>query len=297
MIIKHIVLSGGSYKGLYTLGALYKLSQKQFYKIENIESIFATSVGSIIAAILQLNLNWNDVLDYVIKRPWHKTFKLPTDIIFEIMGKKGFLNIDILISILEKLFLVKELQLKTVTLKEFYDFSKIEFHTFALKLNTFTTEEFSHLTHPDMRLIDAIYISCSIPLVFQPLFFDGSYRIDGGILCNLPLRQCLEKYPNKEEILAIDIKADRIQKELTEDTNFLVYSYYIFDCLIRHSNEKVPLDIPNYVIIPCKGSDAGILEKLIQNSEEREKFIDEGKKFADLFLSYKSSQSSMQELS
>ena len=293
MTIKHIVLSGGSYKGLYILGALCQLSQKQFYKMENIKSIFATSVGAIIGTMLQLNLKWDDVLDYIIKRPWHKTFKLPADIIFEIMGKKGFLNIDIFISILEKLFLVKDLQLETITLKEFYDFSKVEFHIFTLTLNTFTIACFSYLTHPNMRLIDAIYMSCSIPFVFQPLFFEGSYRIDGAVLCNFPLQHCLNKYPNKEEILAIHIKSDKMQKELTEETNLLHYSYYLFDCLVLHSNKNIPSEIPNYVIIPCKGSTVDTIEKLLTDEKEREKFIDEGKQFADLFLSYKQSQSSV----
>lgn len=296
MKIKHIVLSGGSYKGLYTLGALYQLFQKQFYKMENIESIFATSVGTVIGTILQLNLDWDDVLDYIIKRPWHKTFKLPLDILFEIMGKKGVLNIDIFISILEKLFLFKELQWKTITLKEFYEFSKVEFHIFTLTLNTFTVDSFSYLTHPNLRLIDAIYMSCSVPLVFQPLFFDGSYRIDGGILCNFPLQYCLDKYPNKEEILGIHIKSDKSRRVLTEDANLLVYSYYLFDSLIMHSNKNIPYEIPNYVIIPCKSRSMEILEKLIKNQNEREAFIDEGKKFADLFLAYKQSQSSMKKL-
>jgi len=296
MCIKHIVLSGGSYKGLYTLGALCQLSQKDFYKMENIKSIFATSIGTVLGVILQLNLPWNDVLDYIIKRPWHKTFKLSDDMIFEIMDKKGFLNIDILVSILEKLFIVKELSLETLTLKEFFEFSKVEFHIFTVKLNTFTTEEFTHQTHPDMKLIEAIYMSCSIPLVFQPHYFDGSYRIDGGVLCNLPLQYCLDKYPNKDEIMAIHIKSDKIQKELMENTSFLVYCYYLFECLVAHSNKDIPVNIPNYIIIPCKGTATTTLETLIKEENEREKFIDEGRKFADLFLIYKSSQRGVQEL-
>jgi len=297
MAIKHIVLSGGSYKGLYTLGALHRLSQKDFYKMKNIESIFATSIGSVLGAILQLNLDWDDVLEYVIKRPWYKTFKPNADAIFEIMGKKGFLNIDILISILEKLFIVKELSLETLTLKEFFEFSHVDFHIFTVKLNTFTIEEFTYQTHPEMKLIEAIYMSCSIPLVFQPHYFEDSYRIDGGVLCNLPLQQCLDKYPNKEEIMSIHIKSDKVQKELTENTSFLVYCYYLFESLVRHSNKDVAsAEIPNYIIIPCKGTATATLETLIKEENERDKFIDEGRKFADLFLSYKSSQSSMQKL-
>jgi len=297
MTIKHIVLSGGSYKGLYSLGALYQLSKKNFYCIDNIKSIFATSIGTVLGAILQLNMDWDDVLDYIIKRPWHKTFEVPPDMIFEVMDKKGFLNIDIIVSILEKLFSVRDLQLKTITLQEFYDFSKIEFNLFSLHLNHFSVENFSYLTHPDLKLIDAIYMSCSIPFIFQPLFFEGSYMVDGGVLCHFPLQECLDKYKNKDEILGIHIKSDKMQEVISKEANLFTYSYYMFDCLVRRANRSIPLDIPYCVIIPCLGSNTDILHKLINIEKERQKCIEEGKKYADLFLSYKQLQGGMEKLS
>jgi len=296
MTIKHLVLSGGGYKGLYSLGALYQLSQKKFYSMKNIKSIFATSIGSVLGVILILTLDWHIVLDYIIRRPWHKTFEIPSDMLFKIIGQKGILNIDIFISILEKLFHAKELDIKTITLREFYTFSNIEFHLFSLQLNKFQVESFSYLTHPDLKLIEAIYMSCSIPFIFQPLFYQNSYRIDGGILCNFPFQQCLNKFPNKEEILAIYIQSNKVQKEIAEDSNLFTYWYYLFDSLILHSNQTICEDIPHQVIIPVSCSDTDTLHKLINEEKEREHFIEEGKKYADLFLSYKNSQGSVEKL-
>ena len=48
MTIKHLVLSGGGYKGLYSIGALKHLYEKKFYNIDDIENIYGTSVGAII---------------------------------------------------------------------------------------------------------------------------------------------------------------------------------------------------------------------------------------------------------
>ena len=59
MTIKNLVLSGGAYKGFYTIGALKYLSKVDFYKIENIEKIYGTSVGSFISAVLCLKLNFD----------------------------------------------------------------------------------------------------------------------------------------------------------------------------------------------------------------------------------------------
>ena len=61
MTIKNLVLSGGAYKGFYTIGALNHLSKTEFYKIENIEKIYGTSVGSFIGAVLCLKLNFDDI--------------------------------------------------------------------------------------------------------------------------------------------------------------------------------------------------------------------------------------------
>ena len=39
MTIKNIVLSGGAYKGFYTIGALKYLSENNFYNINDIEKM------------------------------------------------------------------------------------------------------------------------------------------------------------------------------------------------------------------------------------------------------------------
>ena len=52
MTIKHLVLSGGAYKGFYTIGALKYLNDNKFYNLENIETMYGTSVGGLVAAIL-----------------------------------------------------------------------------------------------------------------------------------------------------------------------------------------------------------------------------------------------------
>jgi predicted acylesterase/phospholipase RssA len=40
--------------------------------------------------------------------------------------------------------------------------------------------------------MDAIKMSCCMPVLFQPIVRDGSCYIDGGIMVNYPLRECLE---------------------------------------------------------------------------------------------------------
>ena len=42
-------MAGGAYNGIYTIGALKHLIEKEFFDINNIESIYGTSVGGLTA--------------------------------------------------------------------------------------------------------------------------------------------------------------------------------------------------------------------------------------------------------
>lgn len=54
MPIKHLVIAGGGPMGLCFLGALQHLNAAFFWDINNIESIYATSIGTIIGAFICL---------------------------------------------------------------------------------------------------------------------------------------------------------------------------------------------------------------------------------------------------
>ena len=92
MTIKHLVLSGGGYKGFYSIGALKYLAENNFYDIENVENIYGTSVGALIGAVLCLKLNLSDICEYVINKPWHKDFNFKIESLIDVYTKKGFIN-------------------------------------------------------------------------------------------------------------------------------------------------------------------------------------------------------------
>ena len=90
MTIKNIVLSGGAYKGFYTIGALQHLSGINFYNIDEIENIYGVSVGSLLGLLLCLKLDWKDVMAHIINRPWENLFNFSPEAIFDVLSKKGF---------------------------------------------------------------------------------------------------------------------------------------------------------------------------------------------------------------
>ena len=89
MPIKYLILGGGGYMGLSALGALYELHQERFYHINNIERIYATSIGAFLGTMLCLKIEWDIMIDYIKDRPWHKIISFTPDMLFDTIDKKG----------------------------------------------------------------------------------------------------------------------------------------------------------------------------------------------------------------
>ena len=191
MTIKHIVISGGGPTGVIALGALQHLEKQQFWNIENIESMYCTSAGSLLGVLVALKFDWNTINDYIIKRPWHEAFQIGISQIFEAYNKKGLFDEKLLDIFFKPFFNSRDISMK-MTLREFYEYTKIDFHVFSLEINRFQVVDISHKTHPDLELLKAVHMTSAIPMVVSPFCVDDDCFIDGGIISNYPLDYCIK---------------------------------------------------------------------------------------------------------
>jgi predicted acylesterase/phospholipase RssA len=106
--------------------------------------------------------------------------------------------------LLKPLFEAKNISLD-ITMKEYYEMSKIDLHLFSFEVNTFKMIDLSHISHPDFPLLKALYMSCTFPILLEPITTETECFIDGGIVSNYPLKHCVEKYNNTDEILGFNI--------------------------------------------------------------------------------------------
>ena len=188
--IKHLVFSGGGPIGFVEYGALKNLTEKNIIEYKNIESIYSISIGCFIGLIYILNLEWEWMDDFLIKRPWNKLINFSYSAYINILYEKGLVNKKFVITSLEPLFLAKNISLN-ITLLEFYNLTKIEFNIITCCLTELEQTKFNHITAPNMELIDAIYMSMSIPIICAPLYVNNSFYLDGGIIVTCPINLCI----------------------------------------------------------------------------------------------------------
>lgn len=232
--IKHLVLSGGAIWGLSMIGILLEAIHTDFLNMNDIESIHATSVGSMIAVAFSLKIDPLLIRNYFIKRPWDSLCKKNRFSILDVYNEKGIIHQGFFEKIFTPLFESVELPLH-ITMKELYDYNGIDIHIYTTLLYQFQLVDISYKTHPEWTVIQAIHASCSIPLIFTPCMKDAMCYIDGGFLLNYPITKCV--YENPEEVLGISIgNLSQTQQEepVTPSTNIFDFIFYVFFYIIKH---------------------------------------------------------------
>ena len=310
MTIKHIVLGGGGPIGIVSYGVIKQLILKKIIIYNQIKSIYSTSIGCLIALIFLLNLEYDWIDDFIIKRPWQNVWNFSTMDYINLFFTKGLCDENIIINCLKPLFLAADIDIN-ITLKEFYNINKIEWNIITSNLNKFTKVTLNHKTHPDLKIIQAIIMSSSIPILIKPPFYNNEYYLDGGIFSNNPINDCyLNQNCHQKEIIALindkrkptdlnnnyytNLEKEIIQNDisnnnLNQNTNIISFVIYIIKTVFKKfmiiENEN-SININN-VINVCLTShniDINYWNYVFNNPNERERLINHGIHLANKFI-------------
>lgn len=205
--IKHIVISGGSIWGFAAFGILHEAISSGFLNMDDILSLYTTSAGSIIGVMMSLKIDHTILKDYLVSRHWEDVCKKSLSSVLEIYDNKGIIQKTFFDNMFSPL--LKSVDLDTdITMIDLYNYNKIDIHIYVTELNSFALLDISHKTHPNWLVIDAIYASCTIPILFSPIIIENKCYIDGGFFLNYPISKCIENIKNYNEILGISLGND-----------------------------------------------------------------------------------------
>tara|TARA_R110002072_G_scaffold244302_3_gene403656 strand:- start:7703 stop:8713 length:1011 start_codon:yes stop_codon:yes gene_type:complete len=285
MVINHIILPGGGPIGFYVYGALKQLNKLNFWNIENIKSIYCTSIGGLIGIITILNLDWEWMDDFLIKRPWDKIINLNNINYIEIISEKGLFDKTIAKSIIEPLLKTKGLDIN-ITLEDFYNFTNISIYFYSTNINSnlLDEEEISYKNYPNMKLYEALYATMNVPFIFKPYYINNKCLIDGGLVNNNPIKNCIEnENTNYDNILfftnSTQCKENRLEVESNIfDLLLLMLSKMATTIMCRNVEFKKRENIKN--LIECDTNNGSLnIEywlKVLNLQYEREKILNNG---------------------
>jgi predicted acylesterase/phospholipase RssA len=286
MTIKHLVLSGGGPTMVQTLGSIQHLEEKGFIKRSDIESIYGTSAGMLVGTLLCLQFDWETINDYIIKRPWQDVFKIQVQDIFNAYTKRGIFDIGILEKCLKPLLDAKDISL-AVTLEEFYQYSKIDMHFFTFEVNDFELIDISHTTHPNLLLSQAILMTCSIPVLITPFLYEEKCYIDGGIVCNYPVKYCVESGKNVDEILGFKNNYQTDKKNIVDNNSTMLdfILSILFKSIYSLGRKHAEPPIKYQVVCDTEFLTFQFLRTSLSCVETRKELLQSGIQFAEQFLS------------
>lgn len=189
-----LVISGGSTKGIMVLGALHYINCK--YGLRSIQNYFGTSAGALISLLIAVGYKPIDLALYFRELNFNFDF---------LINKKDcqLIDYDNVMAQIEQIFLKKVG--RPMTLKQIYtEYNKsLTFVTFNYTRGEM--ELLSHHTRPDMDCVEAVKLSCALPLIFKRCTWSNDLYIDGGIVNNFPLDIAVQS--GAERILALKIDA------------------------------------------------------------------------------------------
>jgi predicted patatin/cPLA2 family phospholipase len=206
MEIDTLCMSGGGLKGFSFVGALDYLNNIKFVDMEKINNFVGTSVGSMISLMLCIGYTPLEIGDFFIDFDFKK---MDLDISVEnVFTKYGISNGERAEFILK--FLIKnKLEIDDINFINLYNITKKKLIIVGTNFSKCCEEVFSHIQTPEMSVITAVRISCSIPVFLTPVLYNGSYYVDGGITNNFPIKYC-----NKNTTLGFYIKNINIIEQI-----------------------------------------------------------------------------------
>jgi predicted acylesterase/phospholipase RssA len=284
MTIKNLVISGGGPILIQILGAIQQLESDKFLELANIETIYSTSAGSIVGILLCLKFDWETINDYIIKRPWQNVFTIKVENIFDAYTKKGIFDIKTIEKCFKPLLEEKDMQVN-VSLEEFYNKTKIELHLYAFDINEYKVEDISYLTHPKLSLLNAIQMTCGIPVLMKPICLDNKCYIDGGISCNYPLNYAIQSGKVADEILGFKNKYKTDKNYITEESSLLDFLLnFLFKAIFSLNTDNQQPFIKNEIHCEADFMSLDILKNALSSQEIRKKMWSDGMVTASTFL-------------
>lgn len=252
-----LVLSGGGQGGWGVLGALTEMVDTEF------DVYIGTSVGGLIASLLSIGFCPKHLFDILYDMDITNKPSL-----INCIEQFGFCNLDCIMDIIK--MLIEDKCGNIPTFIELNDKYKKELVLTGSCLTTRTTEYFNYQTHPHMSILDALYITCSVPIMFKPITYQGKLYIDGSLGDDFPVKYAKRKYKDAV-IYGILIKSEVCEIKCLFSYISSVINFILYTTKYIESKDVCIMELHN---------SCNTMINLFNNIDNKQEMYDEGKEYA-----------------
>lgn len=244
-VFTSIVISGGAMKVLTAIGCIKYLEERNM--VQYLRNFVGTSAGALMCFFLVLGFKSNDIIDFLSKHLNDPTINaLDASQFLNILTDYGITDGNNFMELFKRI-LHSRTRLEDIT---FMDLAKMTAKNLVICVSNLTDEKYEFLsvdTTPNMSVLLALRITCSIPLIFNPVFHNDKLYLDGALYNNFPINYF--KDATLKDILGINISFSDYKKSDTilEYLLFMVFSLITKVC--KNNSETYDCDVNNVVMI------------------------------------------------
>jgi NTE family protein len=189
MQVENIVLEGGGVKGIAYGGAISALEKQiDFSKVKNVAG---TSAGSIAAFLIAIGLSGKQIGQILCDTQFRQFQDDNIGLIrngWRLMTKYGICTGEKFITWAKKVLADQHLY-PDITFKDFERIRETKnLFVVATNVSKGRSEVFCAKNTPNVKVVDALRMSMSIPFYYATVRYNGDYYVDGGVLNNFPIR-------------------------------------------------------------------------------------------------------------
>ena len=235
-MIENLLIGSGGTLGFYFIGCLKVLEKKGL--LSNIKNILGISVGSLIGLMICLDYTIDEIYEFSMKVDLLKILNIKENSFLDISSNYGFDNGKSFIRVIQ-IVIKHKTGNKNITFKEMKEKFKKNLIVVGTNITKSKSNFFNADTYPDMMVWEAIIISCSIPMVFQPYKFEDNLYLDGAVDQDYTIYF-------KEKYNTLNLIVEKIDNETRTIDTFLDFIKSIIFYNIR-SKRAVNFDIRNTI--------------------------------------------------
>ena len=171
----NLIIGGGSYKGLIFLGVMHYLRKSN--KLNNINNFYGCSIGAVIGVFILMKVEPEEIYKELMNISFSQYVKMDVNLLlneFTLVGSNFF-------NFWRSIFV--KYTSEDITIAEFNEKYNCKVNISSTCINTRQSIIFNEVDYPEVKILDAIIASCSIPFVFPPYKIDELYYVDGECKC------------------------------------------------------------------------------------------------------------------